>query len=292
MRSPRPADCPLCWTHPEGQGRERGAGAEGARRHPATLVPLDPEAPDLGEQCREGDPLPTAPRCWKHASRSREGCREASCGGRGSCTHVGSPATLTPHLRQDDGGRGQVWVALFPVQSGPSRWNLKILVTCWSCWASVLMQKDSHLDTAARAWGHGARGSRAGCGVWQTTRAHSPGLRAPGRPPRGLRQPSRLAASCITPAQSLLCSPLGVGQRAPALAILPCGMGDPGPLFWPPEGSCGAELLGVACSVLDTVLSGSQSPCLQEGASFSGGLHFRLTCSLQLEFQLQGPGVS
>lgn len=74
----------------------------------------------------------------------------------------------------------------------------------------------------------------------------------------------------------------------PALAILPWGTGDPSPLFWLPEGSCGAELLGVTCSVLDTVLSGSQSPCLQEEASFSeGGLHFRLTCSLQLEFQLQ-----
>ena len=97
-------------------------------------------------------------------------------------------------------------------------------------------------------------------------------------PARGVRLqmelPSRLAASCATPAQSLLCSPLGIGQKVPDLAILPWGMGDPSPLFWPPEGSRGAELLGVACSVLDTVLSGSQSPCLQEGASFSGGALF------------------
>ena len=172
-------------------------------------------------------------------------------------------AALTPRLRQDDGGRGQVWVALFLIQSGPSRGNLKILVTRWGCWASVLVRKDSHLDTAARAWGHGTRGSRAGCGVWQMTRAHSPSL----------RRPSRLEASSATPAQSLLSSPPGIGQRAPALAILPWGTGDPSPLFWLPEGSCGAELLGVTCSVLDTVLSGSQSPCLQEGAS-SGGTPF------------------
>lgn len=83
-------------------------------------------------------------------------------GRQGSCTHISSLATLMPRLKQDDGGRGQVWVALFPVQSGPSRGSLKILVTRWGCWASVLVRKDSLLNTATRAWGHGARGFRAG----------------------------------------------------------------------------------------------------------------------------------
>lgn len=75
-----------------------------------------------------------------------------------------SAALAAPRLRQDDGGRGQVWVAVphpvWPLQGG----NLKILVTRWGCWASVLVRKDSHLDTAARAWGHGTRGSEQAVG--------------------------------------------------------------------------------------------------------------------------------
>lgn len=66
--------------------------------------------------------------------------------------------------------------------------------------------------------------TKSSCRTCQRMSARSLGLQVAGQPLHGLRWPS--AVSSATPAQGLplrrrLCVPLAIGQRAPALALLP-----------------------------------------------------------------------
>lgn len=82
---------------PGGTGQREELKPKEPLRHPAMLAPLpDPKAPDLGEQCREGGPLPAAPTVLE-ASWELGGLQGERPGeGEGAHAHIGCLGRAPP----------------------------------------------------------------------------------------------------------------------------------------------------------------------------------------------------